>query len=66
MINLKNLGNWFYITYGIIYLSIMTIFFDYVISRDYFSTPMVVFLSWVSILFTVYTSKIFYNKYFNQ
>lgn len=62
----KNLGNGFYIAMIIVYLSVMTVFFDYVISRDYFSNPAVVVLSWLAILYTVYTVKIFYIKYFKQ
>ena len=62
----KNLGNGAYVAMIIIYLSVMTIFFDYVISRDYFSTPIVMLLSWFAIMYTVYTAKIFYNKYFKQ
>lgn len=62
----KNLGNGAYIGMIIVYLSIMTFFFDYVISRDYFSTPAVVVLSWLAILYTFYTVKIFYIKYFKQ
>lgn len=62
----KNLGNGYYIALLFIYLSVMTLFFDYVISRDIFSTPFVVTSSWLAILFTVYTGKIFYNKYFKQ
>lgn len=62
----KNLGNGAYIGMIIVYLSIMTLFFDYVISRDYFSTPAVVVLSWLTILYTFYTVKIFYTKYFKQ
>lgn len=62
----KNLGNGFYIGMIFVYLSIMTLFFDYVISRDYFSTTAVVVLSWLAILYTFYTIKIFYNKYFKQ
>lgn len=62
----KNLGNGYYIAMLFIYLSVMTLFFDYVISRDTFSTPVVVILSWVVIMYTVYTAKIFYNKYFKQ
>jgi hypothetical protein len=62
----KNLGNGAYIGMIIVYLSIMTLFFDYVISRDIFSTSAVVIFSWLAILLTVYTGKIFYNKYFKQ
>lgn len=60
----KNLGNGAYIALLFVYLSVMTIFFDYVISRDYFSTTAVVFLSWLAVLYTFYTVKIFYIKYF--
>jgi hypothetical protein len=62
----KNLGNGTYIALLFVYLSVMTVFFDYVISRDYFSTPAVVVLSWLAILYTFYTVKIFYIKYFKQ
>lgn len=67
MINFfKNLGNGAYIGMMLIYLFLMTLFFDYVISRDYFSIPVIGILSWVAIIYTVYTVKIFYNKYFKQ
>jgi hypothetical protein len=67
MINFfKNLGNGAYIGMMLIYLFLMTLFFDYVISRDYFSIPVIGILSWVAIIYTVYTVKIFYIKYFKQ
>lgn len=62
----KNLGNGAYIGMMLIYLFLMTLFFDYVISRDYFSIPVIGILSWIAITYTVYTVKIFYNKYFKQ
>lgn len=67
MINFfKNLGNGAYIALMFVYLSLMTIFFDYVISRDYFPVSIVVILSWIALIYTVFTVKIFYNKYFKQ
>ena len=62
----KNLGNGAYVGIMLLCLSIMTLFFDYVISRDIFTTPVVMLLSWLAIILTVYTAKIFYNKYFKQ
>lgn len=62
----KNLGNGAYVGIMLLYLSVMTIFFDYVISRDIFPTSVVVILSWLAILYTIFTVKIFYNKYFKQ
>lgn len=67
MINFfKNPGNGPYIGLMLIYLSTMTLFFDYVISRDIFPIYMVMILSWLAILYTIFTVKIFYNKYFKQ
>ena len=62
----KNLGNGAYVGIMLLYLSVMTIFFDSVISRDIFPTSVVVILSWLAILYTIFTVKIFYNKYFKQ
>lgn len=62
----KNIGNGAYIGLMLIYLSVMTLFFDYVVSRDIFPIYMIMILSWLAILYTILTVKIFYNKYFKQ